>query len=104
MCAVDASTVEKVALSGFRIAPRVGHLERVKRICGYLYKFRSGCIRVRTNKPDYSSVDKQVYNWSLSVYGNISEQLPENAPKPLGKPVVHTCHKDTNLHHDLSNE
>ena len=92
-----------MTMSGFRIAPKAGHLERVKRICGYLYKFKSGCIRIRTNEPDYSSVDKQVYDWSRSVYGNISEQLPENAPKPLGKPIVHTCYKDATLHHDLSN-
>ena len=42
------------ALSGFRIAPRVGHLERFKRVYGYIAKFKAASIRVRTNQPDCS--------------------------------------------------
>ena len=33
-----------MTMSGFRAAPREGHLERVKRICGYLTKFRNAYI------------------------------------------------------------
>jgi len=33
-----------MTMSSFRAAPRVGHLERTKRICEYLNKMRHGCI------------------------------------------------------------
>ena len=39
-----------MTMSGFRVAPRQGHLERVKRICGYLTKFQSAAIWVRTDR------------------------------------------------------
>ena len=41
---------------GFRIAPRAGHLERVKRVDGYISQFKDAAIRFRTNEPDYSSL------------------------------------------------
>jgi hypothetical protein len=34
-----------MTMSGFRIAQRQGHLDRLKRICGYLSKMRQGCIQ-----------------------------------------------------------
>ena len=76
--------VAVMTMSGFRVAPRQGHLERVKRICRYLYKFKSGCIRVRTNEPDYSGLKNHKYDWARSVYGDVKEAKPHNAPKPLG--------------------
>jgi hypothetical protein len=36
-------------MSGFRIAPRIGHLKRLQRIYGYLSKMRFASIRVRTD-------------------------------------------------------
>jgi hypothetical protein len=88
-------------MSSFRVAPRAGHLERLKHICGYLAKMKHGYIRVRTEEPDYSSLQKPTYDWSRSVYGEVKEQMPHKAPKPLGKRVVLTCYKDANLYHDL---
>ena len=95
-------SVAVMTMSGFRVAPREGHLERVKRICGYLYKYQSGCIRIRTNEPDYSSMSAEKYDWSRTVYGNVKEAKPNNAPKPLGKQVILTCYKDANLYHDFT--
>ena len=94
--------VAVMSMSGFRVAPRQGHLERLKRICGYLYKYKSGCIRVRTNEPDYSGLKNHKYDWARSVYGDVKESKPHNAPKPLGKQVILTCYKDANLYHDLT--
>ena len=91
-----------MTMSSFRIAPRQGHLDRVKRICGYLAKMKHGFIRVRTNKPDYSSLPEPNYDWSRTVYGDVKEELPHNAPRPLGKRVIHTAYKDANLYHDLT--
>ena len=48
-------TTAVMSLSGYRIAPRVGHLERCKRVYGYLWKMRHAMIRIRTEEPDYSA-------------------------------------------------
>ena len=91
-----------MTMSSFRIAPRQGHLDRVKRICGYLAKMRHGFIRVRTDEPDYSGIPKANYDWSRTVYGNVKEERPHNAPRPLGKRVIHTTYVDANLYHDFA--
>ena len=89
-----------MTMSRFRAAPRKGHLERVKRIYSYLLKFKDSKIRFRTHEPDYSDIQHVKQDWE-SVYGEIKEQLPSNAPKPLGKPVVLTHYVDANLMHDV---
>ena len=89
-------------MSSFRVAPRIGHLDRLKRICGYLVKFQKACIRVKTEMPDYSDIPVPEYDWSRSVYGNVQEQRPTDAPTPKGKMVRTTTYKDANLYHDLS--
>jgi hypothetical protein len=90
-----------MTMSGFRVAPRQGHLDRLKRICGYLSKMRQGCICVRTDKPDYLDMSETEYDWARTVYGRVKEELPTNAPKPLGKPVVMTTYVDANLYHNM---
>jgi hypothetical protein len=91
-----------MTMSSFRVAPRVGHLERIKQICGYLSKFQKACIRVKTEMPDYSDIPVPEYDWSRTVYGNVREQRPEDAPSPKGKVVRTTTYKDANLYHDLT--
>ena len=44
-----------VTMSSFRISPREGHLERLKRIYGYLKRQPDGAIRFRTGIPDHES-------------------------------------------------
>jgi len=90
-----------MTMSGFRVAPREGHLERVRRICGYLSKMKHGYLRIRTDEPDYSGLPDLSYDWERTVYGNVNEQIPQDAPKPLGKRVVLTSYVDANLNHDL---
>ena len=91
-----------MTMSGFCIAPRVGHLEWVKRICRYLSKFRSTCIiRVCTDKLDYSDLPSKEYDWAKTVYGEVKECKPRDAPIPKGKHAVTTTYKDANLYHDL---
>ena len=51
--------VAVMTLSSFRAAPREGHLERAKRIYGYLRKFKHAAIRFRTSLPDYSSIPNE---------------------------------------------
>ena len=98
---IDVTTAI-MTMSGFRVAPRKGHLDRVKRIYGYLCKMRHACIRVRTEEPDYSDIPSPEYDWAYTAYGNVEEVLPKDAPEPLGKPVTSTCYVDANLYHDMT--
>ena len=91
-----------MTMSGFRVAPRVGHLERLKRICGYLVRYRSACIRVRMEKPDYSALPKGDHEWLRSVYGEVKETVPSGLPVPKGKSVITSTYKDANLYHDMA--
>ena len=90
-----------MTMSGFRTAPRVGHMDRLRRICGYLSKMKHGFIRVRTGTPDYSDMNYTRYDWERTVYGKIKEEFPTDAPVPLGKPIILTSYVDANLHHDM---
>jgi hypothetical protein len=90
-----------MTLSSFRAMPRLGHMTRVKRLYGYLAKMKDGVIRIRTGEPDYSGLPDQVFDWERSVYGDVSELLPSDAPKPLGKYVTLTHYYDANLFHDI---
>ena len=69
-----------MTLSRFRAAPRRGHLNRVKRIYGYLSKFKHGTIRIRTEIPDYSDAPDRTYDWDHSCYRGAQEEIPEDAP------------------------
>ncbi len=90
-----------MTLSRFRAAPRTGHMERVKRIYGYLYRLKYVAIHYRTDLPDMSLYPFKDYDWTKTVYGNVTEVLPSDAPEPLGKPVVLRTYVDANLMHDM---
>ena len=90
-----------MSLSSFRVAPRVGHLERCKRVYGYLAKMKHAMIRIRTDEPDFSGLPEIVYDWARSVYGDVVEVIPSDCPKALGKYVTLTHYVDANLYHDM---
>jgi hypothetical protein len=90
-----------MTLSSFQANPCLGHLNRCKRIYGYLYKMRNAAIRIRVDTPDYSALPTKVYDWEQSIYAGAEELIPDDNPIPLGKPVVMTTFVDANLYHDL---
>ena len=92
--------VHVMSLSRFRAQPRKGHLDRAKRIVGYLLFLPDGAIRFRTGEPDFSSLNDQEYDWTRSVYSGACEQIPHDIPKPLGEHGQTTHYVDANLHHD----
>ena len=94
--------VHVMSLSRIRAQPRKGHLDRAKRIVGYLLFLPDGAIRFRIGEPDFSSLKDQEYDWTRTVYSGACEQIPHDIPKPLGKPVQTTHYVDANLHHDLA--
>ena len=90
-----------MTLSGFRSVPRQGHLDQVKRVVGYLSAMKRAVIRYRTGLPDYSDISYKRNDWEKSVYGDVTELLPTNAPKALGAPVILTHYVDANLYHNM---
>lgn len=91
-----------MTMSSFRASPRKGHMDRVRRIYGYISKMRNAAIRFRTEEPDLSDLPNFEYDWSRSVYGNVKEVLPHDAPTPLGKPVTSVHYVDANLMHCMA--
>lgn len=94
-------TTHVMTMSRFRAAPRHGHMDRVKRIFGYLRKMKYGATKIRTEEPDYSDIPEKLYDWEHTAYHGVTEAIPDDAPKPLGKPIVQTHYVDANLYHDL---
>jgi hypothetical protein len=94
-------TTAVMTMSGYRVAPRQGHLDRCKRIYGYLSKMRYSQIRINTADPDLSELPVQVQDWKNTVYGDSFEEIPHDIPKPLGKYVTLTTYVDANLYHDM---
>jgi hypothetical protein len=84
---IDIATAV-MSLSSFRAMPRRGHLERAKRIYGYLRKMKEARIQVLTNEPDCSDYQDPEYDWSLSVYWDVKEIIPMEIPEPKGKYVT----------------
>ena len=89
-----------MSMSRFRLAPKVGHIERIKRIYGYLSRTKHYALRFRTDEPIYMHLPDLEYDWTR-IYGNVLEEIPKDAPEPLGKSVTMTTFLDANLLHDL---
>jgi hypothetical protein len=59
------------------------------------------CSEFVQEEPNYSDLPDLEHDWSRSVYGDITEIFPQDAPEPLGKHVTTTHYVDANLLHDL---
>jgi len=90
-----------MTLSRFCTVPRQGHLDRIKRIHGYLSKMRHAAIKIRTDTPDCSNIPVKLHDWECSCYADAKGEIPLDAPAPKGKPVTVTSFFVANLHHDL---
>jgi hypothetical protein len=90
------------AMSSYRAIPRQGHLDRLKRIYGYIKRNPDGAIRFRVKIPDHESQGEPMhFDWSSTVYGNSKEELPPDMPIPKGKCMRMTTYQDANLYHDM---
>ena len=103
LCRMDIAQAI-MSLSRFRHCPRQGHVDRLKRVCGYVRKFPQGAIRFRVGIPDHESIfgsEPTKYDWMEMVYWTPVEDTPSNAPVAKGNPVRTTTYADANLLHDL---
>ena len=67
----------------------------------YLYKMCGAMIHICTDEPDYSRLPDQDYDWARSIYRDLSETIPDDAPPLLGKYVTLTHYFNANLYHDM---
>ena len=60
-------------------------------------------IRISTEQPGLSSSPTAPHDWKESVYGNVKEIIPNDAPALLGKYVVTVrCHDETLCHNVMT--
>ena len=90
-----------MTLSTFRVAPRVGHFDRLNRIIGYLCIMKNGAIGFRTKLPDFSQIPTEKYDWEQSIYCEVQEVIPNCAPTSYVPNIVMTTYIDANLCHDV---
>ena len=92
---------EVSALSCFQAAPREGHLEACYHIFAYLRKHPNMAMimhpsRIEMNEDRFSKAD-----WT-DFYGDVKEEIPRDAPEPLGTKVKITAFVDADHAGDLA--
>jgi hypothetical protein len=85
----------------FHATPSIGHLERLKRMYGYLKKYYTCAIRERTIQPNFKELPEQNFDWCHTVYGKVKKLLPKDASPPLGNAVTTSLYTDANLYHHM---
>jgi hypothetical protein len=50
----------------------------------------------------YSSLPDQQFDGAKSVYGNVTEDIPQDVLTPLGKCLILTHYFNANLYHDMA--
>jgi hypothetical protein len=78
------------------VPTRIGHSEAVYNIFAYLEKHVEANMAFDDKMPQIDELAFHRSDWSESIYGEVEEEIPPNAPKPLGSPVMMTCFVDAN--------
>ena len=89
-----------MTMSRFRQQPRIGHLQRLKKIIGYLANLPHGSLRFRLHEPDYSKLPHNEYDWQRTVYAGAKKEKSHDISEPKGNHVTLTTYFDANLYHD----
>ena len=73
-----------MTIASFRAQPRVGHLDCLKRMYGYVYKTRKYSLKYRTGIQDITEFNSRIrMDWTKSTYGDCVEEIQDDAPKLL---------------------
>ena len=72
----------------------------MKRIYGYLSRFKRASICIRTDMPDFSDLMVMDQDWANTPYTGAKEEQPSNLPPAKGKPVRLFTYADANLMYD----
>ena len=89
-----------MSMSRFSLDPKVGHIERMKKIYGYHSRNKHYALRFRTDEPNHMHLPDLEYDWTR-IYGNVLEEIPKDTPEPLERSVTTTTFLDANFLHDL---
>ena len=83
------------AMSRYSMAPRLGHLEAMKRIFGYLRQFPNGQIIIDNGPAPIrnKAIINDGHDWS-ELYPDVEEDKPDNAPVAKGNLATLTCYVD----------
>ena len=103
LCRMDIAQAI-MSLSHFHHCPCQEHVDRLKRVCGYIRKFPQGAIRFCVRILDHESIfvaQPTKYDWMEMVFRTPAEDTPSNAPTAKGNPVCTTAYTDANLLQDL---
>jgi hypothetical protein len=72
-------------MSSHLALPRVGHLDELFHIFGYLDKHHNAEMVFDPTEPEIDEDQFQRRDWANSIYGDIEEELPSNMPPALGR-------------------
>jgi len=87
------------SLAHFSMAPQIGHLARMAKLCSYLKHHCNAKLVCDPIHPDHSSYKtRSGLNWA-NHYPNAVEELPPDMPMPKEKPACITCYVDANHAH-----
>ena len=82
-------------LSQYMCAPRIGHLQTLYRIFGYLKTYKHTAIPFDGSEPSMlTHAEYQRVNDWTEVFPDAFEELPKKSPDPLGEPMHITCFVD----------
>jgi len=87
--------VEVSMMSSHLALPRVGHLEKVLHIFGYLKKHHNAEMPFDPSYPEINEQEFVRQDWSNTVYGDVKEELPPNMPEARGRGFVMRCFVDS---------
>jgi hypothetical protein len=80
-------------LSSFLSSPREGHLEQVLHIFAYLKRYDRSTMVFDDTLPNIDLSSFPIADWT-EFYRDVKEEIPANAPEPLGKEVHMYCFCD----------
>jgi hypothetical protein len=89
-------------MSSFHVAPQQGHLDCLKRMYGYIKRNPTGATCFQVRIPNHDQISNPIQcDWSSSIYGNVTEELPPDMPTPRGTHMRNSTYQDANLPPDL---
>ena len=87
--------LETSLLSTNLASPRIGYLEQVFHIFGYLKESSKRKLGFDTGHPKISINQFHRFDWQ-DFYKGVKEEIPPNMPKPRGNSVSTHCFVDSN--------
>ncbi len=85
--------VDVSLLSSYTMQPRMGHLDQVFHIFGYLKRNKRATIVFDASHVAWNEASFEKHDWT-DFYKGAEEKLPPNAPPPRGQPVQINCFVD----------